>query len=237
MQLKALWGKLRGSAAAESNTQASRFRTAGPRAISATGRKRRLKADEPPPLDPDCSIASGKSGVDAAADRARLAADKACVVADVHGMVELRTDVSLDDFAWVEDLVKQEAEPETALMKTTRDDAASSLDATFTANFHREAACRRRWGHSPVAPCCCLCLAGGCLRHAITLPPAPPPPPTPADKSFGVLPPTSAPRRALYSVVHAKYFEWLVLLVILFNCGVMAVENPGNSASLGALVG
>ena len=43
-------------------------------------------------------------------------------------------------------------------------------------------------------------------------------------------------RRALFAIVDDRRFEALVLLVILFNCGVMAVENPGNTDSLGGLV-
>ena len=34
-------------------------------------------------------------------------------------------------------------------------------------------------------------------------------------------------------MVDDKRFDWLVLLVILFNCGVMALETPGNSPHMG----
>jgi hypothetical protein len=46
-----------------------------------------------------------------------------------------------------------------------------------------------------------------------------------------VLGPQHRLRRALFAIVDDRRFEALVLLVILFNCGVMAVENPGNTDS------
>lgn len=60
---------------------------------------------------------------------------------------------------------------------------------------------------------------------------------TPADKALWLLPPTNPLRRALFSIVDDKRFEALVLLVILFNCGVMAVQNPGNSQRMGGCRG
>lgn len=48
-----------------------------------------------------------------------------------------------------------------------------------------------------------------------------------------MLSPHNRLRQVLFACVDDHRFEAAVLVVILFNCGVMAVESPGNSDHLG----